>query len=139
MDRKFLIGWLAVFVVWMLGSFLVHGFLLGADYSLLQGKLFRTPEDSRQHFHLMLLAHVCLAGALTWIYARGCETSRAWLGQGFRFGIAVVLLSVVPTYMIYFVVQPTPGMLAFKQTLFDGVLLMLLSLLLAWWYRDKAA
>ena len=65
MNKKFLIGWLAVFVAWLLGSFLVHGFLLGADYTLLQGKLFRTPEDSQQHFHLMLLAHVCLAGALT--------------------------------------------------------------------------
>jgi len=48
MGRKFLIGCLVVFVAWMAGSFVVHGALLGADYTALQGKLFRTPEDSHK-------------------------------------------------------------------------------------------
>ena len=61
MDRKCLLGWLVVFVAWMAGSFVVHGALLGADYTALQGKLFRTPEDSHQYIPLMLLAHVLLA------------------------------------------------------------------------------
>ena len=41
--------------------------------------------------------------------------------------------------MIYVVVQPTPAILAVKQALFDGVLLILLGILAAWWYRDKTA
>jgi drug/metabolite transporter (DMT)-like permease len=138
MNRKSLIGWLLLFVAWMAGSFVVHGALLGADYTALQGKLFRTPEDSQQYFPLMLLAHVLLAGAFVWIYARGREPGKPWLGQGVRFGVAVALLTVVPTYMIYFVVQPTPPALAVKQALFDGALIVLLGIIVAWWYRAEA-
>jgi len=139
MDGKFLLGWLVVFVAWMAGSFVVHGALLGADYTALQGKLFRTPEDSHQYIPLMLLAHVLLAASFVWIYTRGREPGKPWMGQGVRFGIAVALLTVVPTYMIYFVVQPTPAELALKQGLFDGVLLILLGIIVAWWFRERAA
>ena len=139
MDKKYLIGWLLLFVAWMAGSFVVHGALLSADYTALQGKLFRTPQESQPYFPLMLLAHVLLAGAFVWIYARGREAGKPWLGQGLRFGVAVALLTVIPTYMIYFVVQPTPGVLAVKQMVFDGVLIVLLGMIAAWWYRGEAA
>ncbi|MEO5699437.1 MAG: hypothetical protein ABIS17_05240 [Casimicrobiaceae bacterium] len=138
MDRKLLTAWPLLFVAWMAGSFVVHGQLLAADYAALEGRLFRTPEDSQQHFPLMLLAHVLLSGAFVWIYARGREPGKPWLGQGIRFGIAIALLTVIPTYLIYFVVQPTPGVLAVKQSVFDSVLLIVLAVLVAWWYRDKA-
>jgi len=36
------------------------------------------------------------------------------MGQGIRFGIAVALLTVVPTYLIYYVVQPMPRSLVTK-------------------------
>lgn len=137
MDKKFLLGWLLLFVVWMAGSFVVHGALLGADYAALQGKLFRTEQDSQQYFPLMLLAHVLLAGAFTWIYVRGREAGKPWPGQGVRFGIAIALLTVVPTYTIYFVVQPTPGALAVKQMVFDGLLILVLGVVVAWWYRQR--
>ena len=139
MDKKFLIGWLILFVAWMAGSFAVHGALLGSDYAALQGKLFRTPEDSQQYMPLMLLAHVLLAGSLVWIYARGREAGKPWLGQGLRFGAAVSLLTVIPTYMIYYVVQPTPGALVIKQMIFDGALTVLLGVIAAWWYRGEAS
>ena len=49
-----------------------------------------------------------MAGAFSWIYIRGHE-ARPWLPQGLRFGFAVALLTVIPTYIIYYVVQPMPG------------------------------
>ncbi len=136
--KKFLIGWPILFVAWMVGSFVVHGLLLGGDYAALQGTLFRTPEDSEKYFPVMLLAHVLLAGAFVWIYARGREAGKPWMGQGLRFGLAIALLTVVPTYMIYYAVQPTPGMLTVKQAVFDGVLVLLLGAIVAWWYRGSA-
>jgi hypothetical protein len=39
---------------------------------------------------------------------RGVE-AKPWVAQGERFGIAVALLTVWPTYLIYYVVQPMPG------------------------------
>jgi hypothetical protein len=132
MNRKFFIGWLVLFVCWFLGSFVVHGILLNADYTELQGKLFRAPDDAHMHFSLMILAHVLLSGAFAWIYTRGKEAGKPWLGQGLRFGIAIALLTVVPTYMIYYVVQPMPEMLVVKQIVFDGVLVVLLGIVAAW-------
>ena len=59
MDRKFAIAWLVVFVVWMAGSFVVHGVLLHADYASLS-QLFRPEADAQRHFPFMILAHVIL-------------------------------------------------------------------------------
>jgi hypothetical protein len=136
MSKRFAIAWIAVFIVWMLGSFLVHGVLLHDDYIKLQN-LFRTEADSQGHFAYMILAHVLLAGALVWIYSRGVDGA-PWMGQGLRFGIAIALLTVVPTYMIYYVVQPMPGTTVVKQIVFDGILTLILAGVVAFIYRDAA-
>jgi hypothetical protein len=77
---------------------------------------------------------VILAGAFVWIYARGVE-AKPWLAQGVRFGIAVALLTIVPSYLIYFVVQPMPASVVIKQIVFDGILLVILGIIVAWLYR----
>ena len=98
MNKKFFIAWIVLFIAWMLGSFVVHGVLLHDDYMRLSN-LFRTEADAQQHFPLMILAHVILSGAFVWIYSRGVEAA-PWLPQGLRFGLAVALLTIVPTYMV---------------------------------------
>jgi hypothetical protein len=103
MNKKFFIAWIVVFVAWMAGSFVVHGVLLHDDYLRLPN-LFRTEADAQRYFPLMILAHVILSGAFVWIYTRGVE-ALPWLPQGIRFGLAVALLTIVPLYMIYYVVQ----------------------------------
>lgn len=137
MNKKFIIAWLVVFVAWMVGSFVVHGVLLHDDYAKLPG-LFRPETEAQQYFPLMILAHVIMAGAFVWIYARGVE-SKPWLAQGVRFGIAVALLAVVPIYMIYYVVQPMPGMHVVKQIVFDGILVTILGVIVAFMYRPSAS
>jgi hypothetical protein len=137
MNKKFLIAWVVVFIVWMLGSFVVHGWLLRPDYTAL-GAMFRSDADQQQYIPLMLLAHVIMSGAFVWIYARGNE-AKPWVAQGVRFGVAVALLGVIPTYLIYFVVQPMPSALVIKQIVFDGVLTVVLGLVVAWLYRGTAA
>jgi hypothetical protein len=136
MNKKFLIGWLLVFVLWFIGSYIVHGVLLNAEYMQLKG-LFRSSTDSQQYFPLMLLAHVIMSGAFVWIFQRGVEP-RPWVGQGARYGLAVALLTVVPNYLIYFVVQPIPAAVVLRQIVFDGLLLIVLGMLIAWVYRNGA-
>jgi hypothetical protein len=136
MNKKFIIGWIVIFVAWFLGSFLIHGLLLHPDYAQLPN-LFRTDADSQKYFPLMILAHVVLSGALVWIYARGAE-AKPWVAQGARFGIAVAMLTAVPNYMIYFVVQPMPGDVVIKQIVYDGVLVVILGVIVAWIYRGAA-
>lgn len=133
MNKRFAIAWLATFVVWMLGSFIVHGALLQADYAALSS-MFRPEKDAQQYLPFMLLAHVILAGAFVWIYARGAE-AKPWLGQGIRYGLVMALLTVIPTYMIYYAVQPMPGALVARQIVFDGILLLVLGAVVAFLYR----
>ena len=135
MNKRFFIAWIVLFVAWFAGSFVVHGLLLGGDYKALQGTLFRTEADSHQYFPWMILAHVLMSGAFVWIYAKGVE-SRDWFPQGIRYGIVIALLTIVPTYLIYFVVQPTPQALMIKQIMFDGVLMIVLGIIVAFIYRN---
>ncbi len=135
MNKQFFIAWIVMFIVYMAGGFLVHGLLLQQEYLGLPS-LFRSQEESMPFFHWMIIAHVLMAGAFTWIYARGVE-SRPWLGQGLRFGLAVALLCVVPIYMIYYVVQPMPGMLTVKQIVFDTILTLVLGVVVAFLYRAQ--
>ena len=137
MNKRFIIGWVVTFIVWFLGSFVVHGVLLHDDYSRL-ASLFRTEAESQSFFPLMVLAHVMLSGALVWIYSRGVE-AKPWLSQGLRFGVAVAFLTVVPTYIIYYVVQPMPGGLVVKQIVFDGILMLILGCVTGFVYRQPAS
>ncbi len=136
MNKKFFIAWVVVFIVWFAGSYVVHGMLLHDDYAKLT-YLFRPEAESQQYLALLLLAHVILSGALVWIYSRGVETA-PWPAQGIRFGIAVALLTVVPTYVIYYAVQPMPGSVVVKQIVFDGILTLILGLVVAAIYRQPA-
>jgi uncharacterized membrane protein len=133
MSKRLLVAWLVVFVAWMAGSFVVHGALLHDDYARL-GNLFRTEAESQHHFPLMILAHVMLAGAFVWIYSRGVE-DKPVVSQGLRFGLVVAFLTVVPTYLIYYVVQPMPSAMVLKQIVFDTILLLLLGVVVALVYR----
>jgi hypothetical protein len=137
MNKKFVIAWIVLFVAWMVGDFVVHAVLLRSDYMQLTS-LFRTEGDQQKYFPLMLLAHVILAGAFVWIYARGVE-AKPWVTQGVRFGFAVALLTAVPTYLIYFAIQPMPGDVVIKQIIFEGVLTVILGTIVAWAYRGTSA
>lgn len=136
MNRNFLISWVVVFVIWMAGSFVVHGLLLNDAYGELTN-LFRTEEESQTYMHFMLLAHVIMAGAFVWIYRRGRE-DKPWLAQGLRYGVAIALLGPVPMYMIYYVVQPLTTKLVIGQMLCDSALVVILGVVTAFLGKSPA-
>ena len=133
MNKKFLVAWLLLFVLYMAGGMLIHGVILGDDY--MATDLMRSEAEAQKLMHWMILAHVLMAGAFTWIYVRGVE-NKPWLGQGLRYGLAVAIL-FVPIYMIYYVVQPTPGELAAKQIVLDTILTLVLGAVVAFLYRGQ--
>lgn len=137
MDKKFFISWVVLFVVWMAGSFLVHGFWLGESYAAMSD-VYRPLEEQEKLMPFMLLAHVMLAGGFVWIYRRGRE-NKPWLPQGVRFGILIALFAVIPTYLIYYSVQSMSSELLVKQIVGDGILTILLGLVVAFLYRDVSA
>jgi hypothetical protein len=131
MDKRFWICGLAMSIAALLLGFIVHGLLLAPDYAAL-GPMFRADDDSRHHAHWMVLAHVLIGYAMTWIYAQGFSDRRSSSMQGLRFGLAMALFSTIPGYLIYFAVQPLPAALVVKQVVFGVITMLLLGLLVAW-------
>jgi uncharacterized membrane protein len=129
MSKRFWISVVAVFVMSMAFGFIVHGLLLAQDYGQL-ASLFRSPADQQRHFPFMLVAHALTALGIVWIYSRGKE-DKPPLAQGVRFGIALAMVMVVPKYLIYWVVQPMPHMVALKQIGFDTIGVVLIGIVVA--------
>ncbi|MSQ05924.1 MAG: hypothetical protein EXR54_03075 [Dehalococcoidia bacterium] len=135
--KKLLLTWVVVFIAWQAGNFIIHGLLLSGDYAQLSA-LMRTEAESMKYLPWEVLAHVIMAGAFAWIYSHGV-TATPWLPQGLRFGVAAALLATVPQYLIYYAVQPLPGILVVKQITHEGVLVVLLGVLAAFLYRQAPA
>ncbi len=136
MNKKFLVTSIVVFVVWMIGSFLVHGLWLAPTYEGMTN-MMRPAEEQEAMMHFMLIAHVMMAGAFVWIYERGKE-DKPWMQQGLRFGVAIALLAPIPTFMIYYTVQQTPAMLAVQQSIGDSVVVIVVALVAAFLSRSNA-
>lgn len=132
MDKRFWICGLVVSIAALLLGFLVHGLLLAPDYGALVGTLYRGDDDSERHMHWMLVAHLLIGYAMTWIYAQGFSDGRSTAAQGLRFGLAMALFSAVPGYLIHYAVQPLPPALVCKQVAFGIVTMLLLGMLVAW-------
>lgn len=135
MDKRLVPAWLVVFALWMLGGFVVHETLLRGDYAQLPN-LFRSDADAQQYLPYMIIAHALMAGAFTWIYVPGPD-ARRWLSHGLRYGLVIALLTVVPTYLIYYSVQPMPGATVARQMVFDTIVLLILGAVIAFMRRGK--
>ena len=132
MDKKFILSVVLFFVVSLVLGFITHAWLLSAEYQATG--LFRPDAEAEAYFPFMLLAHVIMAFAFVWIYRQGRE-DKPWVSQGVRFGLAIALVAAVPIYLIYYAVQPMPGMLVFRQITYETIDMVILGLAVAWMYR----
>ncbi len=128
-DKKLVISAVVMFVLaWGL-SFLVHGLILSPDYAATPG--MRPPAEAQKIIYFIILAQALFGIAFAWVYAQGRE-DKPWLAQGWRYGLAIAFLTVIPTYLIYHVVTPVPFVLAIKQIVYDTVRIVLMGLAVAW-------
>jgi hypothetical protein len=137
MNKKFAIAVVVMFVAWMLEGFIVHGVILAPEYKNIPN-LFRTDKDAESMLGFMLLAHLILAIGFVWIYAKGRE-AKPYFAQGLRYGLGIALVAMVPTYLIYYAIQPMPGQVVAMQIVLDTIGSMLMGVIVAWLYREPAA
>lgn len=135
MNKKFVISSLVMAFAALMAGFVVHGLLLQGDYLRLPN-IFRPESEAQGYFGFMLLAHLLMGIGLTWVYRRGHEAGKGVLVQGSRFGLAIVVLTVIPTYLIYFAVQRLPSDLVAQQIVFDSICMVGLGVLVAWLNRS---
>jgi hypothetical protein len=70
--------------------------------------------------------------AMTWIYRQGIDSGKSPLGQGLRFGLAIICLMTIPMFLIYYAVQQLPTALVQKQIMFEVIGMLLLGVLVAY-------
>lgn len=129
MNVKFLIAGVAGFLVSLFAGFLVHGMLLHGDYAQLPN-LMRTEVDAQAHLPFMLVSHLIKGFAFAWIYTKGVSPGSA-LTQGLKFGVATAFLVTIPLYLVYYAVEPMPGMLVAKQIVFDSLTMILMGIVVS--------
>ncbi|MGH8248497.1 MAG: hypothetical protein ACREUU_18930, partial [Gammaproteobacteria bacterium] len=117
---------------------IVHAGLLNSEYAKLPN-LMRTMEDSQNYFHFNIIAHIILGFALTWIYRQGMNPAKPVAAQGARFGFAIACVMIIPVYLIYYAVQPMPGILVAKQIIFDTIGTVILGVVVAYLNRPPKA
>lgn len=120
----------AAAVMSFLVGYIVHGVLLAPDYMALKA-MFRPEGEMQALFGWMLIAYVIFGIAFAWIYQKGRE-NKPFVGQGARFGLAVAALATIPTYLIYYVIQPWPVAVVGKQIVFDTIGVVLIGIVVAW-------
>jgi membrane protease YdiL (CAAX protease family) len=131
MDKRFWIAAVVIFVVSLVLGWVVHGTLLEVEYAKLPN-LFRPMADQQGYFPSMLLANALFALAFTWIYRKGLEPGKPFISQGVRYGVAIAVLMTIPTYLIYYAVQPMPGNLVAKQIVYDVIAVVIMGIVVAW-------
>ena len=124
MNAKFIIAGIAGFLISLAGGFIFHGLLLHSDYGQLPN-LMRPDADAMNYLPFMMASHLIKGFAFAWIYKKGLEPGVPALTQGLKFGVATVFLVTVPLYLVYYSVQPMPGMLVVKQILSDSFVMVL--------------
>lgn len=138
MNVKFLIAGVAGFLISMIGGIVFHGLLLHADYAQL-GAMMRTDADGQGYLPFMLLSHLLKGFAFAWIYTKGLEAGVPALTQGLKFGVATVFFVTIPLYLVYYAVQPMPGMLVVKQIVCDSIVMILMGVVVSMIIKPKNA
>ena len=128
MDKRFWISGVVLTIAAGVLGFVIHGSLLQPDYAALVPKgVMRSDADSANYmFPWMLLADLAYGFGITWIYRQGWTPGRPPIAQGVRCGLAVALVSTIPMFLIYYAVEPLPGMLVAKQLALSTVQMLLL-------------
>lgn len=130
MDGRFWIAVAAAFATSFVLSFISQGMILAGDYYQLLG-VYRGPPLGAALFALLLLAQLIMAAAMVAIYRYGRE-ERPFLGQGLRFGLLAAALSVIPCYLIGYVVTNIPASLAIKQIVLETIKVVAMGVAVAW-------
>ena len=138
MNVKFVIAGIAGFLISLIGGFVFHGFLLHGDYAQIPN-LMRTDANAMNYLPFMMASHLIKGFAFAWIYKKGLTPGVPALTQGLKYGVATVFLVTVPLYLVYYAVQPMPGMLVVKQIVSDSIVMILMGVVVAMIIKQAAA
>ncbi len=128
---------LAAFLVMAAGRYLIHGVWLAGEYAG-YSSVWRTQAAMMQRLWIAQLANLIFSAAAVLVYIRGVE-KKPWVGQGFRFGILLALVTAIPQSLVEYFTYPIPHVLALQWIVGEGGLAVGLGLVVAAICRPESA
>lgn len=108
--KKTLTASVVVFALFLIMDYVLHGILLRGLYAE-TASLWRAPGTIQRLAWIIGAVDAAVAFLLVWLYDKGLETRKAWLGQGARFGLAVGLIFSLPMGFSMYAMMPVPFIL----------------------------
>jgi hypothetical protein len=134
MNKSF---WTGFVVVWVLGqviSFLVHGMWL-ADTYLAMGDVFRPEVELNSMMWMMMVGSILYMFLFCYIFTRGYEGKG--IGEGVRYGLLMGLFLSIPSAVDQFVVYPLTANLAVIWFVTGVIAFMILGAVFAAIYKPS--
>lgn len=130
--KKVLFGAVILFVLFNIGSYVIHQVLLSADYRA-QDKLWR--PDMADKMWIFQIIFLVQAYFLSFLFSRGYE-GRGWI-EGLRFGVILGLLIEIPAAYGMYAILPIPYWLALKSFVFGLIEITAAGLALGFIFQKK--
>ena len=134
MKKKIVTASIVVFVLFILMDYLVHGLLLSGLYAE-TASLWRAPEVLGGLMWIFWVVDAAMAFLLVWLFAKGWEAGKPWLGQGVRFGLVLGLLFSLPMGFSMYAMLPIPLALGLGWFASGLVTFVVGSVTAAWVFR----
>jgi len=132
--KKYLLAATGVFVAYSGLGLLIHEVILAPDYEPMVGTALRSAEEFGARVPLLYAGNLIFALAFCFIYAKGYEPGKSWLGQGARYGLILGAL-LVPVALAEYVVFPVASSLAAKWIVLGYAQIVVAALVAAGLYR----
>ena len=126
---KFVWRTIVVAVAMFALGYVGHQLVPGRAYSSIV-PIMRSQEDMQAHMPFALISSLCFSAAFVWIYSQGLS-AKPWLGQGFRFGVAIWAISSVPLYLTNYTIEPWPGVFITKILAWEFIAMITLGIIIA--------
>lgn len=135
MKKKIVTASVVVLALFLVMDYVLHGILLRGLYAE-TAHLWRAPEALGHLAWIIWVVDALMAVLMSWLFAKGWETGKSWLGQGIRFGLVVGLLFSLPMGFSMYAMMPVPFSLGLGW--FAGALaeFVIASIAMAWVFRS---
>ncbi len=136
MNKKFWMGFIAVFLGMAVLSFLIHGVFLSSTYQSAAVSMLMRPEaEMMGMMWIYYVVYFIQAFFFTLIFSKGYEGKG--IGEGVRYGFYMGLLMATPMAYASYAMYPMPYALAMQWFLYGIAEYVILGIIIALVYGGK--
>ncbi|OGC77617.1 MAG: hypothetical protein A2Z27_03055 [candidate division Zixibacteria bacterium RBG_16_50_21] len=134
MGGKFWLAVVVVFIVFGALQFIAHGVLLSDTYAQTT-HLWKEEAVQQKMFFWHLISEFIFAFLFCFIYMKGFEPNKGYIGQGFRYSIYAGLLVYLPISITHYAVLAAPGKMLAMQGIYNLITVLISGLVLGAIYK----